>query len=109
MINEISCKKITAAVEELCIKANKQLPDDIINKISNAKNYESCDLARSVLCDLEKNIAAASEYNLPVCQDTGMAVVFLEIGQDVHFTDGFINDAINEGVRSGYEKGLLRK
>ncbi len=109
MINEISCKKITEAVEQLCINANKVLPDDIVEKISVAKSCESCDLARSVLCDLKKNIKTSKEYDLPVCQDTGMAVVFLEVGQDVHFVDGMLNDAVNEGVRRGYENGLLRK
>ena len=109
MLNEISLIKITEAVEELCIKANKVLPIDIVEKIKTSKKCETCDLARSVLCDLEKNIEVASEYDLPICQDTGMAVVFLEVGQDVHFTDGLLNDAVNEGVRRGYDKGLLRK
>lgn len=109
MINEISVISITEAVEELCIEANKKLPCDIINKLKSARVKESCDLACSVLDDLEKNISVAEEYNLPVCQDTGMAVVFLKIGQDVHFTGGNLYEAVNEGVRRGYEKGLLRK
>ena len=82
---------------------------DIEQKICAAGKNETCDLARSVLSDLERNIEAAREYDLPICQDTGMAVVFLEIGQDVHFTGGLLYDAVNEGVRQGYEKGLLRK
>ena len=109
MINELSCFKITQAVKDLCIMANKKLPDDIVKRISNAIKCEGCALAQSVLKDLEKNIEVAEQYNLPVCQDTGMAVVFLEIGQDVHFTDGNLYDAVNEGVRLGYEQGLLRK
>ncbi len=109
MINEISCKKITDTVKELCIQANRKLPCDIVDAIKNAKACESCALACSVLTDLEKNMEVAEEYNLPICQDTGMAVVFLEVGQDVHFTDGNIIDAINEGVRLGYTEGLLRK
>ena len=109
MINELSCFKITQAVKDLCIRANKKLPDDIIKKISNAIKCEGCALAQSVLKDLEKNIEVAEQYNLPVCQDTGMAVVFLEIGQDVHFIDGNLYEAVNEGVRLGYEQGLLRK
>jgi len=109
MIKEISCKKITLAIKELCIKANKQLPCDIIEAIKKAKVCESCALACSILSDLEKNIDVANEYDLPICQDTGMAVVFLEVGQDVHFIDGNINDAVNEGVRLGYTEGLLRK
>lgn len=109
MINEISCKKIAQAVEELCIKANKQLSEDIVCSISKAEREESCYLARSVLNDLQRNFEAAFKYDLPICQDTGMAVVFLEIGQDVHFVDGLLIDAVNEGVRCGYQNGLLRK
>lgn len=109
MIKEISCKKITETVEYLCIKANKQLPDDLICSIKCATQKETNKLAKSVLCDLERNIAVAKEYDIPICQDTGMAVVFLEIGQDVHFTDGSLYDAVNQGVRQGYENGLLRK
>lgn len=109
MINTIPVDRITRAVSELCIRANKVLPRDIEQKISAAGKTETCDLARSVLSDLERNIEAAREYDLPICQDTGMAVVFLEIGQDVHFTGGLLYDAVNEGVRQGYEKGLLRK
>ena len=109
MINEISVHRIADVVEELCIIANKKLPCDIIHKISDAKKAESNQLACSVLCDLEKNIEVAEKYDLPICQDTGMAVIFLKVGQDVHFTDGNLYEAINEGVRRGYEKGLLRK
>lgn len=109
MVKDISCKKITEAVEKLCIDANKKLPCDIIGKIESAKHVEDNVLAKSILGDLSKNIEVAKEYDLPICQDTGMAIVFLEIGQDVHFTDGNLYDAVNEGVRLGYEKGLLRK
>ncbi len=109
MINEISLIKITDCVEKLCIEANVNLPCDIKNKVCSAIKTETNELSKSVLCDLEKNIKVAEEYNIPVCQDTGMAVVFLEIGQDVHFTDGSLYEAVNEGVRRGYEKGLLRK
>lgn len=109
MVNNISVGKITTAVRDLCIKANKCLPCDIERKISLAKGMENDALAKSVLTDLEKNISVAKEYDLPICQDTGMAVVFLEIGQDVHFVDGSLYDAVNEGVRQGYEEGLLRK
>ncbi len=109
MINEISVNKITSTVKELCITANKKLPTDIEQKILCAKCNEKNDIARSVLFELEKNILVANEYNLPICQDTGMAVVFLDIGQDVHFIDGNIYEAVNEGVRQGYEVGLLRK
>ena len=108
-MRDVSCEKITSAVKELCIKANKSLTEDIVCKICSCAENESNPLARSVLKDLEKNIAVAKEYNIPICQDTGMAVVFLEIGQEVHFTDGSLFKAINEGVRQGYDEGLLRK
>ena len=109
MVKEISVEKITEAVSGLCIRANKKLPCDIEKKINLAEKSETDSLAKSVLCDLKRNIAAANEYDLPICQDTGMAVVFLEIGQDVHFTGGSLYAAVNKGVRLGYEKGLLRK
>ena len=109
MINEISVLKIQDAVEKLCIEANKDLPKGIVCKLSDAKILESNSLAKSVLEDIELNIKIANKEDLPICQDTGMAVVFLKIGQDVHFVDGSLYDAVNEGVRRGYEKGLLRK
>ena len=109
MVNEIPVFKITDAVERLCISANKKLPEDIVEKIADFRSRETNPLAESVLGDLQENIKVAEEKNLPVCQDTGMAVVFLNIGQDVHFTGGSVIDAVNEGVRRGYENGLLRK
>ncbi len=109
MINEIDVKKITLAVKELCIKANKALPQDIEKKITAARVQETNQMAQNILGDLERNIEVARELNLPLCQDTGMAVVFLEIGQDVHFVGGLLEEAVNEGVRQGYEEGLLRK
>ena len=109
MIKEIHVNQISDVVEELCIKANMVLPKDIENGLKCAICSETNLLAKSVLEDLEKNLSVADEYNLPICQDTGMAVVFVEIGQDVHFIGGLLTDAINEGVRRGYEKGLLRK
>lgn len=108
-MREVNVSKITAAVEELCIKANKLLPLCIENAISTSKNTETNNLAKSVLSDLEKNIEVAKQYDIPVCQDTGMAVVFIELGQDVHLVGGSLKAAINEGVRRGYEKGLCRK
>ncbi len=109
VIKEIALDKITNAVAQLCISANKSLPCDLVSKLSDAKNSETDDLAKAVLSDLEKNLAVAAEHSLPICQDTGMAVVFLEIGQDVHFTGGNLYDAVNQGVKIGYESGLLRK
>ena len=109
MLREIFVERITKTVSELCILANKKLPCDIEEKITACEACETNALAKSVLCDLKRNISAANEYDLPICQDTGMAVVFLEIGQDIHFTGGSLYAAVNEGVRQGYEKGLLRK
>lgn len=109
MIREISCDIIKNAVAELCIKANKILPSDIVSKLNDFKDNETDPLAKSILCECQKNIEVAKKYNLPICQDTGMAVVFLEIGQDVHFIDGNLYNAVNDGVRTGYQKGLLRK
>lgn len=108
-MKEISVEKITNVVEELCIKANKVLPDSITDAIKKAEKSETLSLAKSILSDLEQNLKVAKEYDIPVCQDTGMAVVFIDVGQDVHFIGGSLYEAINEGVRRGYEKGLLRK
>ena len=109
MIREISCETIAKTVEDLCIKANRFLPDDIKNCILVAQKQETEPLASSILKTLQENLVEAKRLNIPICQDTGMAVVFAEIGQDVHIVDGSFEKAINEGVRKGYEKGLLRK
>ena len=109
MINEINTQKIKDAVKELVINANKILPPDLENLIIDAKKSEQNSLANSVLCDLQSNLEEAKNLNIPICQDTGMAVVFLEVGQDVHFVGCPLKDAVNEGVRQGYEEGLLRK
>lgn len=108
-MREINVKEITAAVERLCIDSNKQLPDDIENYLHKCAKCETSLLGKSVLQDLEKNLVAAKEYDIPICQDTGMTVVFLEIGQDVHLVGGDLYAAVNEGVRRGYINGLLRK
>jgi fumarate hydratase subunit alpha len=108
-LRELSVNIIRDEVEKLCIKANKFLPDDLVCKINNCSLNEKDGTAKSVLGDILSNIDAAKEINVPICQDTGMAVVFLKIGQDVHFVDGSLYDAINEGVRRGYINGLLRK
>ena len=96
-------------VAELCIEANKCLPGDIVSTIEKAQDSEKNPLAKEILKDICKNCALAKDYDIPVCQDTGMAVVFLKIGQDVHFVGGNLNDAVNMGVSMGYENGLLRK
>ena len=108
-MREINVEKITDLVEKLCIKANKVLPQSLSDAIKKAEFEESDSLAKSILSDLQQNLKIAKEYDIPVCQDTGMAVVFIEVGQDVHFVGGSLYDAINEGVRRGYENGLLRK
>lgn len=107
-MREISVKCISEAVEKLCIKANKILPSDLAENIGKCKSCERNILAKDILSDLEANLDAAIELDIPICQDTGMAVVFLEIGQDVHFTDGNLYDAVNEGVHNGYINGFLR-
>lgn len=108
-MKEINVSKITDAVKELCIKANKNLPCDIIDKITTFKDRETNERAVRILEDLEKNIEVSGLKDLPLCQDTGMAVVFLKVGQDVHLVGGDLTEAVNEGVRQGYEEGLLRK
>jgi fumarate hydratase subunit alpha len=108
-IREINVEKIKSAVSELCIKANLTLPQHVRDEIAKAKEFETSPLCKDVLCDLERNIEAAKRLSIPVCQDTGMTVVFLEIGQDVHFTGGNLYDAVNAGVADGYTKGYLRK
>lgn len=108
-MREIDVKQITETVAELCISANKILPDDLSERIVYCKNCEKNPLAKSVMSDIENNLYAAKELDIPICQDTGMAVVFMEIGQDVHFTGGSLREAVNDGVRCGYDKGYLRK
>ena len=108
-MKEIDVSRISDTVARLCIESNKILPDDIKQGIENALKLEQNPLGKSVLCDLCDNMSAAQHLDIPVCQDTGMAVVFLEIGQDVHLIGGDLCDAVNKGVKIGYEKGLLRK
>lgn len=108
-MREISSDLITKTVRELVINANKILPDDLVNCITCSKGCEKNETAKSVLSDLEANIDAACELDIPVCQDTGMAVIFAEIGQDVHISGDCFEDAVNKGVSQGYTDGLLRK
>lgn len=107
-MREISVKEIERVIEELCIRANKILPDDLADRITTCRGCERNALAKSVLGDIEANLDAAKELDIPICQDTGMAVVFLEIGQDVHFTDGNLYESVNAGVHNGYINGYLR-
>ena len=108
-MKEILCSQITDTIKELCIKANKILPDDLVCRIKNGYENEENDLPKSVMSDLLNNLDCAKELNIPICQDTGMAVIFAEIGQDVHIDGGDFEEAVNEGVRQGYVDGLLRK
>ena len=108
-MNEIDVKKIEDAVARLSIKANKQLPDSLCDSINKAAGSEQHPLGREIMYELCKNLDAAKQLDIPICQDTGMAVVFLEIGQDVHFFGGSLESAVNRGVAKGYSEGLLRK
>lgn len=108
-MREISVEKITEAVKKLCIKANIYLGDDVKNAIKKAELCEESETAKEILKKIEENTQIAENKEIPVCQDTGMAVVFVKIGQDVHITGGLIEDAINKGVSLGYTEGFLRK
>lgn len=105
----ISAQEITDTVARLCIEANTRLPQDVQAALDKARQEEPWPLAKSTLDLLWSNLSAAKEENLPICQDTGMACVFLEIGQDVHLTGGDLREAVDEGVRRGYTNGFLRK
>ena len=108
-MREISASVITSNIEEMCIEANLYLSKDMEEAIRKGYEKEGSETGKYVLSQLEKNLKIAGEEKIPICQDTGMAVIFVEIGQDVHVTDGNITDAINEGVRRGYTNGFLRK
>lgn len=107
-MREIKVSEVTRAVAELCVKANKVLPPDLAEKIINSKKAETEALSAGIMGDIAENLEAARALDIPICQDTGMAVVFMDIGQDVHFTGGSLYDAVNRGVRDGYVGGYLR-
>ena len=107
-MRRLTAEEISAAVAELCIRANRQLPEDIVGAMNDAKTSEPWPVAEATLEVLCRNIEAAGDMELPVCQDTGMACVFVSLGQDVHI-EGDFKQAVNEGVRRGYEQGYLRK
>lgn len=109
MIREINASEITKTVREMCIKVNHFLSEDMDNALKRATEYEKSDLGKKILDQLQENLKIAGEDMIPICQDTGMAVLFVEVGQDVHVTGALIEDAINEGVRQGYVDGYLRK
>ncbi len=108
-MREIQAGKITALVADMCIKSNCNLNEDIESAIREGKDKEKSPLAIDILSDILKNAEIARCREVPICQDTGMAVFFLELGQDVHITGGSLYEAINEGVRIGYRDGYLRK
>ena len=109
MMRDISADIITDAVQEMCVEANVRLPADVANRIRHCSKCEPWPQAKDTLEKLVENLDIADNENMPVCQDTGMAVVLVELGQDVHISGAYLNDAINEGVRRGYDKGFLRK
>lgn len=108
-MREVNVSIITDNIKEMCIEANHFLTDDMKNVFEKAVKNEESALGKQVLGQLEENLKIAGEDMIPICQDTGMAVVFINVGQDIHLIGGDITDAINEGVRRGYVDGYLRK
>ena len=109
MIRTIQTAEITRNIKEMCIEANHFLSKDMDIAMKNAVSTEKSPLGKKILSQLQDNLKIAGKDMIPICQDTGMAVVFLEIGQDVHFEGGNLEDAVNEGIRRGYVDGYLRK
>lgn len=107
-MREIDVGVITEKIKNMCVEANRFLPCDLAERISQAVNEETEDLPKSIMCDIRDNLDCAKELGVPICQDTGMAVIFIEIGQDVHFVGGSFEKAVNDGVSQGYTQGLLR-
>mgnify|MGYP001153662341 FL=1 len=105
----IDVAEITNHIKEMCIEANHFLTQDMDAAMKSAADAEASPLGKQILCQLQENLKIAGEDMIPICQDTGMAVIFMEIGQDVHFMGGILEDAVNEGVRRGYTEGYLRK
>lgn len=108
-MRSINVDEITQNIKEMCIEANHFLTDDMLSCLNTATDKEESPLGKQILGQLKKNLQIAGDDMIPICQDTGMAVIFMEIGQDVHFEGGNLTDAINEGVRRGYVDGFLRK
>lgn len=109
MIRNVDVKLLTENIKEMCIQANHYLAPDMAKAMKNAYEKETKPLAKQILSQLLENLDIAGKDKIPICQDTGMAVVFLKVGQDIHFEGGDVETAINEGVRQGYEEGYLRK
>lgn len=108
-MRELDVKEITCALREMAISINHELSPDMCELLNNSDKKEESPLGKQILGQLKENMQIAKDEMIPICQDTGMAVVFAEIGQDVHFVGGNIEDAINEGIRQGYVDGFLRK
>ena len=109
MVRSVNVELLTDNIKEMCIQANHYLAPDMDRAMKNACKRETKPLAKQILGQLLENLDIAGKDMIPICQDTGMAVVFLKIGQDVHFEGGSVEEAVNEGVRRGYEEGYLRK
>ncbi len=109
MIRTVKTEEITKNIKEMCIEANHYLSTDMDRAMKDAAESEKSELGKKILNQLQDNLKIAADEMIPICQDTGMAVVFLEVGQDVHFEGAAIEDAVNEGVRQGYKEGYLRK
>ncbi len=108
-MRDVNVSEITKNIKEMCIEANHFLSEDMKRVFKNAVDSEESPLGKQILNQLNENLSIAASDMIPICQDTGMAVIFINVGQEVHFTGGDINDAINEGVREGYVEGYLRK
>lgn len=108
-MRNIRTADVTAAIKEMCIEANHFLAPDMREAMERAAKEEVSELGGQILGQLKENMRLAGEEQIPICQDTGMAVVFMEIGQDVHFEGGNLEEAVNEGIRQGYTEGYLRK
>lgn len=109
MIRTVNTEDIVKNIKEMCIEANHYLSEDMDKAMKDATASEKSELGKKILNQLQENLKIADEEMIPICQDTGMAVIFLEVGQDVHFEGMAIEDAVNEGVRQGYTEGYLRK
>ena len=109
MIRTVKTEEITKNIKEMCIEANHYLSTDMDKAMKDAAESEKSELGKKILNQLQDNLKIAADEMIPICQDPGMAVVFLEVGQDVHFEGAAIEDAVNEGVRQGYKEGYLRK
>lgn len=109
MIRTVHVDNLTKNIKEMCIEVNHVLSKDMKEALDTSARTEKSPLGRQILCQLQENLEIAGKDRIPICQDTGMAIIFLEVGQDVHFEGGSLEDAINEGVRQGYVEGYLRK